>query len=102
MSRDVYVEFEVHDLAIMRDTLREMNLSFTEQGNTLSIKRKYHNIRINGDTNQINYDEENLSEVNKIKVNYVRNWYKDCAIKEGMQLREEVNEKGEIELHVYQ
>ncbi len=104
MSRKVVVQFEVHSAEIMRDTLEELNIVFSENKakTVFTIKHKYNNIEINSNTNQITHDDTGLKKVNKIKRTYAVNWYRDRAIKEGMQIREEVNAKGQIELHVYQ
>ena len=103
MSRKIHVVLEVRDMLIMKETLEQMGINYNKTGtDILSIPRSYHNIEINGNNNRISFDEANAKEVNKIKQTYMHNWYKDVAIKEGMQLTEEVNSKGEIVLHVHQ
>jgi len=101
MSRDVSVEFEVRSLCIMEDTLKEMEIPYSKsQKNILTIKKPYHNIVINSESGKISYDEENKNEVDILTRNYMVNWYKDQAIREGNEIREEVMANGEIHLHV--
>ena len=71
MSRKVNVQFQVNSMAIMRSTLTEMGMEFSEKNNAISVKRSYHPITINGDTGEISYDSDNEREVKLIK----QNWY---------------------------
>jgi hypothetical protein len=102
MSRSVSVVFEVRSMAIMEDTLKAMNIDYNKsnKGNVFTIKRDYNNIVINGNTNKIRSDEMDKSTVNEICKNYTVNWYKDRAIREGNEIREEVKANGEVHLHV--
>jgi len=86
MSRKVNVQFQVNSMAIMRSTLTEMGMEFSEKNNAISVKRSYHPITINGDTGEISYDSDNEREVKLIKQNYATNFYMDRAIREGAQL----------------
>jgi hypothetical protein len=101
MSRKICIQFEVRNLLIMKDTLKQMGYDFIEKGQDIvQIQRAYHPIEINGKTGEFSYDEMHVSEVNKIKQEYMVNFYKDQAIKEGMNLRETRLSNGEIELHL--
>lgn len=101
MSRKICVQFEVRDMLIMKDTLKQMGHDFIEKGQDIvQIQRSYHPIEINGKTGDISYDEMNVSEVNKIKQEYMLAFYKDQGIKEGMSLRETRLNNGDIELHL--
>jgi hypothetical protein len=101
MSRKVCVQFEIRDLLIMKDTLKQLGHAFTEVNqDVVEIHRSYNAININAKTGQITYDSGNSGEVDKIKQQYMVNFYRDRAIKEGMQIREEISSNGEIVLHV--
>ena len=100
MSRGVEVEFEVRSMDIMKDTLTKMKIKFSENGNEVTIGKRYNNITINSDTGRIAYDEENQKQVDKICQQYMVNWYKDRAIREGNEVQEEVMANGEVHLHV--
>jgi len=101
MSREIQVLFEIRSALILKDTLKEMGINYEELGNLITIKKKYHNIVMDLETGTISFDEMNINEVNKIKKNYMVNWYKDNAIREGNKVKEEINEKGQVILHVY-
>ena len=99
MSRKVCVNFEVRSMAIMKDTLKNMGINYDELGqDEVSIHKNYHNIQINAKTGNVSYDEMDSKTVNSIKQNYMVAWYKDKAIREGMQLREERQANGEVVL----
>ena len=95
------MQFEVRDMLIMRDTLKQMGITFDQvDDECIQIGRSYHNIMINGHDGTISYDDMNSSEVNKIKQTYMVNWYKDRAIREGMQVEQETKANGEIEIRI--
>ena len=90
-------------MLIMRDTLKQMGMNYDEiNEDQIEIRRNWNNIIMNSQTGQISYDEVNVNEVNSIKQNYMTNWYKDQAIREGMNLQEERNNLGQVVLHLYQ
>lgn len=103
MSEEVNVLFEVRDMAIMKDTLKELGHKFSEvdNGNVLSIQRDYHSIMINGSDGKISYDNMDGRIVNKIKQSYMVNYYKQRAIKEGMQYKVNKEANGDITIDVY-
>lgn len=95
MSRKVCINFEVRNMAIMKDTLKQLGYNFNEQGeNILQIMQPYAKI----DNGTIKYDNMDTTRINKIKKNYMVNFYKDQAIREGMQIKEEVKSNGEVHL----
>jgi len=99
MSGEVCVRFEIRSMAIMKDTLKQMGIEYNDLSqDEISIRRNYHNIIINSHTGNITYDEVDNKKVDNIKQNYMVSFYKDKAIREGMQLKEEVNAKGEVVL----
>jgi len=101
MSDDIKVGFEIRSMLIMRDTLKEMGIDFTEiNDQTVSIERPYHNIVINGETNEVSLDSENKPELDKILQNYQVAWYKDQLIREGNKITEEVSVNGEVIIRV--
>jgi hypothetical protein len=101
MSRKLEVSFEIRDMLIMKETLKQLGHSFREiNQDAIEIQRSYNNIRINSKTGKISYDSDHSGEVDKIKQSYMVNFYRDKAIKEGMQIRQEVSANGEVILHV--
>ena len=101
MSRKVCVQFEVRNMLIMKDTLKQMGINFNEMSEErLEIQRSYHPIAIDSKTGEISYDEMHASDVNRIKQEYTVNFYKDKCIREGNQLKEERKTSGEIVLHI--
>ena len=90
MSAEISVQFEVRDIEIMKNTLKEMSIDFNEVNKgILSIDRSYHNIVINGNTGDISFDEENQKEIDLITQNYQTAWYKQQLIREGVAFTEE-------------
>ena len=65
MSRKIEVAFEVRDMLIMKDTLKQMGLQFSESGNGLRIATSY-GITISG--TKMSYDDVDQNQVNKIKL----------------------------------
>jgi hypothetical protein len=100
MSRKIVVQFEIRDLLILKDSLKELGFTnFIEKGqDVVELQRAYHNIVFNAKTGNVSYDEVNIGEVNSIKQKYMVNFYKDQAIKEGMNLSENKLQNGDIEL----
>lgn len=96
MSRKIEVQFEIREMLIMKDTLNQMGIRFSDQGNSLHIEGSYGGINITASS--IKYDSVSGSQVNKIKQQYMVNFYRDKAIKEGMQIHEEVQANGEIHI----
>lgn len=101
MSREVKVEFELRSMLIMKDTLEQMGINYKElNDHTLQLKRSYHNIEINSETGMISYDEMNKTEIDDITQEYMVNFYKDKAIREGNKFKEVRKTNGEVELHI--
>jgi hypothetical protein len=101
MSQKICVQFEVRNMLIMKDTLKQMGIDYEEiNQNAVRIGRSYQDITIDGAKGTIKFDSASSHEVNNIKQNYMVNFYRDKAIREGNQLREERMANGEIRLHV--
>lgn len=101
MSTKVNVQFEIRNSAIMKDTLKQLGFNFEETNqDRFVLLRKYNNIVIDAQRNEISFDSDNNWEVNKIKQNYMINWYKDKATREGNDVQEEVKNNGEIVLNI--
>jgi uncharacterized protein YpuA (DUF1002 family) len=100
MSRKIEVNFEVRNMLIMKETLKQMNIDFNQINDHLvDVSRRYNNISINSSNGQISFNSDDRSTVNSIKQTYMVNFYKDEAIREGMNLVEECDAKtGEIVL----
>lgn len=99
MSRKINCLFEIRNMLIMKDTLRQLGYEFTDiNQDCVEIAQSYNNIRIDASTGEISYDSAQEKKVNTIKQNYMVNFYRDKAIKEGMQLTQEVGQDGEIVL----
>jgi hypothetical protein len=102
MSRKIEVQFEVRNALIMKETLKQMGLNYNEiNDHQLEVSRRYNSISINSNSGKISFDSDDQSMVNGIKQGYTVNFYKDQAIREGNQLREEVDARtGEVTLYV--
>jgi len=97
MSQKICVQFEVRESAIMRDTLKELGHDFIEpREDIMTIQASYQNITIDCNAGNITFDSASTKTVNKIKQQYMVNFYRDKAIKEGMQIQEEVKADGEV------
>ena len=90
-------------MLIMKDTLKQMGINYEElNAEEINIHRNYNPIAINSRTGEISYDSADKHIVDDLKQNYMVNFYKDQAIREGMQLREERKANGEIHLTLLQ
>lgn len=100
MSRSVTVNFVVKNAAIMTKTLDEMGIRHTEagEGRIAAQIGGYKALNINVRENTLSFDDMDTSKVNAVKQNYMVNFYRDQAIREGMQLKQERNAKGDIVL----
>jgi hypothetical protein len=99
MSRKLCINFEIRSTLIMKDTLKQMGIDYNElNADELEVRRNYSPIHMNARTGQINFDSDDTHMVDELKQNYMVNFYKDQAIREGMQLREERQANGEIHL----
>ena len=99
MSLKIDVKFEVTNANVMRETLTEMGHKFTEQNDIIKIQRSRYPIAIDMASGQISFDSDQKNEVNKIKQQYMINFYRDQAIQEGMNIRQEINAEGQIEIY---
>lgn len=101
MSQEIEVQFEVRSMLIMKETLKQMGVNYKElNDHTVEIKRRYYNIKIDSDTGIITCDELNKKEIDDITQEYMVNYYKDKAIKEGNKYKEIRKTSGEVELHI--
>ena len=97
MSQKICVQFEVREALIMKDTIKELGYDFTEQKqDVLTIQASYMPITIDCNIGEIRCDSASSSTVNKIKQQYMINFYRDKAIKEGMQIQQETKANGEV------
>jgi len=103
MSTKINVNFEVRNAVIMKDTLQQLSIQYEETNpDVLLIRRAYNNTVIDANKGKITYDSDFTCEIDKIKQKYMVNWYRDQAIREGMNVEEEVKSNGEVVLHVNQ
>jgi len=101
MSQKLCIQFEVREALIMKDTLTELGYNFTEKSqDVLSIQASYMPIVIDCNAGSITHDSAHVSMVNKIKQQYMVNFYRDKAIKEGMQVQEEVKANGDVVINL--
>lgn len=101
MSAKITVKCEIRDMLIMKETLKELNYTFNEQSESVvSMSRPYQDIVIDANEGTITLDDMDTSMVNDIKRQYTLNYYRDQAIKEGMQIREETMADGRIEIYL--
>ena len=95
MSRRVNVHFEVRDMLIMKETLKQMGINFNEISENV-IETSNPRIEINGDTSNMNYDSMDKKAAQNIKQEYMVEFYRDKAIREGNRLEKKVEANGEI------
>ena len=101
MSQKICVQFEIREALIMKDTLRDLGFTYTEgRPDVLAIQAAYMPITIDCVAGSITHDSASGNTVNRIKQQYMVNFYRDKAIKEGMQIQEEVKADGEIVLNM--
>ena len=99
MSRKVNVQFEIRSMLIMKDTLKQMGFDYTELSDSkLSARVGRYPLTIDSAKGLINYDEDDRSEVDHLKQEYMISWYRDKAIREGMQLKSERQTNGDVVL----
>jgi hypothetical protein len=85
----------------MKDTLTQMGINYKELNqDCVQIGRQWNPIEINAATGEISYDSAHEREVDGIKQNYMANVFRDKAIREGNQIKEEVSANGDIIIHV--
>jgi hypothetical protein len=86
-------------MLIMKDTLNQMGFDYTEIGDSrVSAKIGRYPISIDSEKGLINYDEDDRQVVNSLKQEYMISWYRDKAIREGMQLKSERQANGDVVL----
>ena len=101
MSKEIIVNFEVRSIEIMKNTLTQMGIKYSEdKSGNLKISKRWHNIVIDSKNGGLSYDEMDKIEVDKICLQYQLNWFRDAAIREGNEIREEVMSNGEVCIHV--
>jgi len=98
MSVKIEVKSEISNLEIIRDTLTELGYTFTERDEVLSINKNFHHLAIDTKSGQITCDSAQSAEVKEIKKQYARNFYRNQAIQEGMNIQEQVSANGTIEI----
>jgi len=100
MSAKIVCQTELHDSVILRETLKELGLTYTEQGDeVLQIINSSYPITINMKTGDVNYDSDQSREIDKIKQQYAFNFIRDQYLKEGTDIHHEVEANGTI--HIY-
>ena len=100
MSQKLCIQFEIREALIMKDTLKELGFDFTEQKQDILLIQASYPITVDCNVGSIKYDSANERDVNKIKQQYMVNFYRDKAIKEGMQIQQETKANGEIIINV--
>jgi hypothetical protein len=101
MSREICINFEIRNMIIMKDTLKNMGINYTDlNDHQVQIKAQYRPIVIDSDAGNIKFDDMSKKVVDSIKQTYALNWHKDQAIREGNVYREEKLANGQIILHV--
>ena len=101
MSTEIFIAFEIHDLSIVKETVKKLGYTFTEpRDNTIEIDMEYHPIVIDAEKGAISYDSDHVSQVNKIKQSYMVDYYTDKAIREGNQIQIESGVNEEIIINI--
>jgi len=103
MSRGITVSFEVRDMRIMKDTIKEMGLKFDEvTQEQIQIQRFRRPIVISSaGEGSISFDEEDRKTVCDIRKNYGVNYYRDRAIREGMDVEVKKQANGEVKIELF-
>ena len=101
MSEEITIQCEIRSMLIMKDTLKQMGVDYRElDDHRIEMKRSYHNMVIDSQTGIISCDSSQRSEVNNIKKEYMVNFFKDKAVKEGNKFKETRKANGEVEIHI--
>lgn len=101
MSKTVHVNFAVTNTAILNKTLKQLCHSHSKRGDSIFAKiGGYRDAEFNVKTSQISFDDMDVKRVNAVKQAYTINFYKDQAIREGMQLVEEKAANGTVTLRL--
>lgn len=98
MSRKIEVQFEVRERLIMEDTLKQMGYTFNEHGNVIQVNNPH--VKIDCNRGSMSYDSAYSRGADEIKQRYMVNFYRDKAIREGNQVREETTAKGEVVISI--
>ena len=71
MSTKINIQCEIRDMRILKDTLAQMNIAYTEQNqDVLAIKRAYMPITINTANGHVECDSVSSKEVDNIVKQY--------------------------------
>jgi hypothetical protein len=101
MSTKINVQCEIRDMRILKDTLNQMGINFTEQNqDVLAIQRAYMPITINTRTGDLSHDSAHTGEVKNIRIQYAANFCREQCIREGNQIKEEVDANGHITIQI--
>jgi intein-encoded DNA endonuclease-like protein len=99
MSTKIIVQTEIREMAILRDTLEEMGLSFTaENENIIRIQNMSYPVSINLQNGSIDYDSDQRSIVDDMIQKYAVNYVRDEYLKRGLSIQQEVDQQGRIHI----
>jgi len=98
MSTKLVVQSEVREMAILRDTLTEMGIDFKELNAEVQLQQFSVPVIFNTVTGQVNYDSDQRSIVEDITQNYAAAFVRDQYLKEGTNVTQEVDAKGQIHI----
>jgi hypothetical protein len=98
MSTKLIVQTQIRGMAILKATLEEMNLNFTESEDVITIRAAYP-ITVNLRTGDLNYDSDQKNQVQELIQQYAANFVKDEYIREGSSIvSQEVDQQGRIHI----
>lgn len=101
MSAEIKVQFEVRDMLIMKDTLKRLGYDYKEMGeHRVEIASHYRPIAIDSNSGEISFDNVDQKKVDKIRQEYMVDFYRDKALREGCQFKQEVNAQGEVIINI--
>lgn len=98
MSREIDVKCEVRDMGVMEATLDQLGYNYSRSNTYIKVARQYHDIVIK--EGSISCDDMDSGLVDEIKQSYTVNFYREQAIREGMQFHQETLANGEIRIRL--
>lgn len=73
MSTKVNIKTEIRNSRILKDTLKQLNINFTEENDIITVAQRYNNTVFNLKNGSIDYDDMQKNNVEKICRNYQKN-----------------------------
>ena len=100
MSTKINVSCEIRDSLILKDTLKQMGINFSENNAGIITMKLAYGVEIDPNSGKLSYDSSDTTRINNIQQTYTANFYRDKAIREGNQVKEETLANGEIRINI--